>query len=374
MEFLHAIGGGAVLADSHLPLLSGGVFSLLLLASLATYAIHAAYGSTPTISNLVSRMKAWWAMITVFFCALVLGPHSLNLLFVGVSYQALTEYLDLTPEGRSGDKEKKARHSTLALRVAFYLVLPLQYLLIAVGWYGFFAVFIPVYAFVFIPLAMAAQGDLQHFLVRTAEVQWGLMLCVYCPSHVPALLMFHVKGYQAQEWKLLLFVILVGQASDVLQYVWGKTLGRTKLAPVLSPSKTWEGLVGGLLSASALGAALHGMTPFPPWQAALFSLQITLLGFGGGLVMSALKRDKGIKDFGTLLEVRCQWQRGAQGQRQYPEGQRPSQCPAHTRPLTTYPSHQGHGGVMDRIDSLCFSAPVFFHLVKWYYSPSTAPL
>ena len=346
MDFLKSIGGGAVLADSHLPLLGGGVFSLLLLASLATCALHAAFGATPTITNLVARMRAWWMMITVFFCALVLGPHSLNLLFVLVSYQALTEYLDLTPEGRGEEKERRARRapSTLALRVAFYLVLPVQYLLVAVGWYGFFAVFIPVYAFVFIPLAMAAQGDVQHFLVRTAEVQWGLMLCVYCPSHVPALLMFHVKGYLAQEWKLLLFVILVGQASDVLQYIWGKALGRTKLAPVLSPSKTWEGLVGGLLSASALGAALHGMTPFPPWQAALFSLQITLLGFGGGLVMSALKRDKGIKDFGTLLEVRARARAAAHA----PRGSaltRHAPHPAHApSPSSAHPGAWGRDG------------------------------
>jgi len=366
MNSLQALGGGAVLLDPHFPILTGGIFFCLSLASVATFVLYLAQGPTPTITNLIGRMRAWWYMILLFFFALILGPHALNLTFVFVSYQALTEYLDLVPEGRSSKEKKRFSHSTLALRVAFYIVLPVQYLLIAVGWYGFFTVFIPVYAFVFIPLAMAAQGDVQDFLLRTAEVQWGLMLCVYCPSHVPALLMFHVKGYLSQEWKLLLFVILVGQASDVLQYIWGKTLGKTKLAPVLSPSKTWEGLIGGLTSASALGAVLHWMTPFEPWKAALFSLQITLLGFGGGLVMSALKRDKGIKDFGTLLEVCSSYLHSLA----FP----PSPCPLTNHFLThTQNISQGHGGVMDRIDSLCFSAPIFFHVFRYYYHPAVHP-
>ena len=154
------------------------------------------------------------------------------------------------------------------------------------------------------------------------------MICVYCVSHVPALLMLELKGY-TNNAGLLLFLVIVVQMSDVLQYVCGKLFGRHKVAPTISPSKTWEGLIGGVLSATALGAGLWWITPFTPLQAAGMSLLITILGFAGGLTMSAIKRDSGVKDFGALI--------------------------------------QGHGGVLDRIDSLCFAGPVFFHVTRFYF-------
>ena len=129
---------------------------------------------------------------------------------------------------------------------------------------------------------------------------------------------------------MLLYFVLVVQASDVLQYIWGKTLGKHKIAPAVSPNKTWEGFLGGVATATLLGTALWWATPFTPWQAAGMSFAITLMGFAGGLVMSAIKRDRGVKDYGTLIK--------------------------------------GHGGVMDRIDSLCFSAPVFFHLTRYFFT------
>jgi phosphatidate cytidylyltransferase len=135
----------------------------------------------------------------------------------------------------------------------------------------------------------------------------------------------------AKTRKLLLYLILVVQMSDVLQYLWGKLAGRHPIALTVSPNKTVEGFVGGVLSATALGSALWAMTPFRPWQAAVISLIITLMGFAGGLTMSAIKRDRGLKDFGTTLP--------------------------------------GHGGILDRIDSLCFAAPIFFHLTRYYFTP-----
>jgi phosphatidate cytidylyltransferase len=156
------------------------------------------------------------------------------------------------------------------------------------------------------------------------------MICVYCVSHAPALLTLEIPGFEGQNGKLLFYFVLVVQASDVLQYIWGKLLGKHKIAPSVSPNKTWEGFLGGVATATLLGTALWWATPFTPWQAAGMSLAITLMGFVGGLVMSAIKRDRGVKDYGTLI--------------------------------------QGHGGVMDRIDSLCFSAPVFFHLTRYFFT------
>jgi len=230
----------------------------------------------------------------------------------------LREFITLTPT-RSGDYP--------ALVAAFYLVLPLQYLLIAMNWYGLFSIFIPVYVFLLLPILASLGGDTTHFLERTAKVQWGMMIAVFCISHVPALLTLEIPGYQGRHLLLIAWLVLVVQLSDVLQYVCGKLWGKRKVAPQLSPSKTLEGLVGGVALATLAGGALYWITPFSPGQALLMALLVNLMGFFGGLVMSAIKRDRGVKDWGHMIE--------------------------------------GHGGMLDRLDSVCFAAPIFFHVLRY---------
>jgi phosphatidate cytidylyltransferase len=211
----------------------------------------------------------------------------------------------------------------------FFAVLPYQYWLVHTDWYGMFAIMIPVYAFILVPVVSVMHGETRDFLERSARNQWGLLVCVYFISHIPMLLNLRIEALSRGNAGLVLFLVIVSQGSDVLQYVWGKLCGRRPIAPKLSPKKTLEGFVGGVLSASALGALLHRLTPFGPGRAFAVALVITLMGFLGGLIMSAIKRDRGIKDWGALIE--------------------------------------GHGGMMDRMDSLCFSAPIFFHLTRYYY-------
>ena len=174
-------------------------------------------------------------------------------------------------------------------------------------------------------------GETDHFLERTSKVQWGLMLTVYCISHAPALLILRIPGYEGDNFLWLFFLIAVVQLSDVLQYVFGKLFGRRKVAPRVSPSKTWEGLIGGGLSATAIGAALYWITPFSPIQAAGMAFAIVVAGFCGGLVLSAIKRSLGAKDWGGMIE--------------------------------------GHGGALDRMDSVTFAAPIFFHLTNYFFVP-----
>jgi len=274
-----------------------------------------------TVANLNARIGAWWVMTAVYLASVLVGPVGAVILFGLLSFWALREFITLTPT-------RRADHRTLF--VAFFLVIPLQYWLVATRWYGFFSILIPVYAFLYIPIRSALSGDTDRFLERIAEIQWGLMVCVYCVSHAPALLMLDIPGYGGENAKLLLYLILVVELSDVLQYVWGKLFGRRPIAPTVSPNKTVEGFVGGIASATALGTALWWMTPFRPWQAAAMALVATLMGFAGGLTMSAIKRDRGVKDFGHVLA--------------------------------------GHGGVLDRIDSLCFAGPVFFHLTRYFFT------
>ena len=311
-------------AYADLMTLLGGLGAILVAASLIGYVLQRLMspdGSNSVIENLNDRIRAWWAMVIVMALALLFGETGVALLFGFASFAALREFVTLT-NTRRGD------HWSLA--AAFFLILPAQYWLIWTNQYGIYAIFIPVYAFLLLPIVSALRGDTRNYLVRIAEVQWALMICVYCASHVPALLTLDIPGYEGRNLLLIAFLVVVVQSSDVLQYVWGKLFGRTKIAPNLSPSKTVEGFVGGALSATALGAALSWLTPFGVAGAAALSFVIVLMGFFGGLVMSAIKRDRGVKDWGHMIA--------------------------------------GHGGFIDRLDSVVFSAPVFFHLVRFFWT------
>lgn len=305
-------------------LLLGGVLCVLIFASLVASGLKRRIepdGTDPVIENLIARINAWWAMVALLAIAMLFGRAGAVILFGLLSFAAMREFLTLTA---------KSRADHYALAAAFFVVLPVQYYLVWIDWYGLYSIFIPVYAFLFLPIISALRGETENFLTRVSETQWGLMICVFAASHVPALLTLQIPGFEGKSILLIAFLVVVVQGSDVLQYVFGKLFGRRKIAPVLSPSKTWEGFLGGVLSASLLGGCLWWMTPFAFWQAFLVALIIAIMGFFGGLVMSAIKRDKGVKDWGHLIA--------------------------------------GHGGFIDRLDSVVFSAPIFFHIVRYFWS------
>ncbi len=272
-------------------------------------------------ANLVARINAWWVMVAVLAVAFLAGTTVTLVLFALASFFALREFVTLTPS-RPGDR--------LPLSLSFFVVLPLQFVLIGLGRYGLFVVFIPVWAFLLLPSIAAMRSDVEDFLSRSAKQQWGLMVTVYSLSHAPALLMLPLQGDPGRRALLLFYLLLVVQMSDVMQYVFGKLFGRTKIAPVVSPSKTVEGFIGGGLAATLIGAAMWWITPFTPLVSAAMSAVIVLMGFLGGLTLSAVKRSLGAKDWGVMIE--------------------------------------GHGGMLDRTDSICFAAPVFFHLVRFFFT------
>lgn len=310
--------------DINLLALFAGVGATLVVATVIGTLLRLRFspdGSNTMIENLNSRIAAWWAMVALMSVAFLGGQTGVMILFLICSFAALREFMTLT-------RTRRADHWAVA--ATFFVVLPVHYTLVWIDWYGLYAVFIPVYAFLLLPILAALRGDSENYLSRIAETQWALMTCVFCVSHVPALLNLKIAGFEGGNVLLIAFLVFVVQFSDVMQYVWGKLYGRTKIAPTLSPSKTLEGLIGGVLTASFAGACLWWMTPFTFVQAGLLSLVITTMGFLGGLVMSAIKRDRGIKDWGHLIP--------------------------------------GHGGFIDRLDSVIFSAPIFFHLVRYFWS------
>ena len=307
-------------------LLIGGAIVLLVLATTLSRYLKLRYsadGMNAVIETLNTRIMAWWGMVAALSLAFLLGRAGVVLLFAFCSFAALREFLTLTT---------KLRADHWALIAAFYIVLPFQYWLVWADWYGFYAVFIPVYVFLILPILAAVRGDPSRYLFRVAETQWALMIAIYCLSYVPALLMLVIPDFAGKGVLLMAFLVITVQGAEVCHYACDKSFGRHPLTPNLASSKTWEGLAGGIVSAGLIGAALWWITPFAFWQAGLLGMVIGAMSIGGTLVLSAIKRDRGIQDWGHLIA--------------------------------------GHGGFLDRLGGVAFAAPIFFHLTRFYFDIS----
>lgn len=372
-------------------LLSGVLVTLLIVSYIVSVLRKRPdFGIDPAIiETFRARIRAWWLLFGMLIGAFLCGQTITVILFALISFWALREYITLTPT-------RPADHFTLVL--VFFICMPLQFCLVAINpvWfkgvfgispYLVFSIFIPAYIFLILPALIAISGDSKSFLERVAKIQVGLLICVYSLSFAPALLTMDigesnppkrnatsdmgnidlakmatsaiqeglqqvaggsvgndesvsansaaspVESFSGQALRLLFFFVLIVQASDVFQYLWSQlTFSRHLVASTINSSRTWEGVLGGATTTSVLAIALWWATPIPAWwQAALLGFVVSLMGFAGALTMSAVKRDRGVKDYGTLIE--------------------------------------GHNGVLDRIDSLCFAAPAFYHMVWLFVHP-----
>ncbi len=300
-----------------------GGFVILTFATLLGKWLHSRQNGVPnpTITNLNARISSWWMMLIALLFSFWFDHIGATVLFFLISFAALREFMTLIYRRRSD-------HNTIA--ACFYILLPLQYYFVLTNWYGMFAVFIPVYAFLILPIISGLAGDTVGLFERTAKIQWGAMITIFCLSHVPAIMTLDIPNFADRNILLLIFMIAVVQGSDVLQYIFGMLFGKRKIMPALSPNKTVAGTVGGIATATLLAASLYWLTPFTPLQAATIGFITCVMGFFGGLVMSGIKRSYGVKDWGKMIN--------------------------------------GHGGMLDRVDSICFAAPVFFHLVRYYWT------
>ena len=297
-----------------------GVLALLVLATAVALALKLFRPGRDYTEPLL-RIRTWWVIIGLVFGALLLSRGAAVVFFGLVSYLAFKEFITLIPT-------RRADH-----RVLFwaYLAIPLQYFWAYIEWYGMFIVFIPVYMFLLLPVRMVLRGRTEGFLKAAGTLQWGLMTTVFSLSHLAFLLVLPDDGpAEPMGVGLVLYLLSLTEINDVAQYLWGKSCGRRKVVPDVSPNKTWAGLVGGVASTTVLALVLAPfLTPLSGWHALLVGALIGVSGFFGDICVSAVKRDIGIKDTGNLLP--------------------------------------GHGGILDRVDSLTFTAPLFFHFIRYYY-------
>jgi phosphatidate cytidylyltransferase len=267
---------------------------------------------------LNSRIRGSWSVLAVFTIAFAVGPAALLVVFALASFFALREFVSLTPI-------KSSDHWALVL--AFYLVIPLQYVLLGFGRASVFATFIPVYVFLLLPVVVAIRQDNERFLERVAKVQWGLMISVYCISHAPAIATLPIKGYEGRGPLLLLFFLLVLFLTDLLQIVFSALLGGRALKS--NPNKTTTGVMAGSACGALVGTALWWMTPFAWWQALIMSLVIVGTGYLGSVVLASVKQSLGARQWDSEFEL--------------------------TR------------GVLERLDSLTFAAPLFWQITRYFW-------
>jgi phosphatidate cytidylyltransferase len=309
----------------------GGVFALLVVATVVLAVLRKLKPGLD-LTEVRLRVRTWWIMAGVFSAALVVSRVVSLVFFAFLSFLALKEYLSLIPTRRV-DRE---------VLLWAYLAIPIQYLWVGMGWYGMFIIWIPVYVFLFLPMRMVLLGETEGFLRAAGTLHWGMMTMVFALSHVAFLLVVHPApaseparsaapvGAALSGPALVLYLVFLTQFNDVAQFLFGKSFGRHKVVPKVSPGKTWQGLLGGVATTILLAVVLAPwLTPMNPREAIVAGIIIGLGGFIGDIVISALKRDLRIKDSGSLLP--------------------------------------GHGGILDRIDSLTYTAPLFFHYIVYLH-------
>jgi len=291
------------------------IFGLLIFAS-TLFFIVGKIKPTANLKELKDRTKSWWVMAIIFICATLINTKVSYFAIALLSFVAFRELYSVL-----GFRQTDRR----AIFWGF-LSIPIQYYLAYIGWYGAYIIFIPVVMFLFLPLRLVLKGDTFGITKSMATLHWILMLTVFGLSHMAYLLSLPEReGFTNGGRGLLLFLVFLTEINDVMQFTWGKILGRNKIIPKVSPNKTWEGFIGGVISTTIIGYFLHFLTPLNAGQVVFISFMISISGFFGDIVMSSIKRDIGVKDMATTIP--------------------------------------GHGGVLDRIDSLAYTAPVFFHIV-----------
>lgn len=297
----------------------GGIFAALIVVTGAFYGARALNGPTKLIKELIERTLSWWMIVAGFTVTIFFSRFfaTIALGFVAfVAFRELTSRLNL-------------RLSDRRTLLWCYIAIPLQFSFAYIEWYGMFIIFIPVIMFISLNMRAVAQGDVKGITTSLGVIHWSAMLTIFSMSHIAYMLALPEKeGFSAGNGGIVLWLVLITELNDIFQFTWGKTFGKHKILPSVSPNKTVEGFVGGMISSTIVGYLLSFLLPIETHKAAILAALMAFTGFMGDVTVSAIKRDLGIKDMGNSIP--------------------------------------GHGGVMDRIDSLAFNSLVCFHLIRYW--------
>ncbi|MGV6860778.1 MAG: phosphatidate cytidylyltransferase [Putridiphycobacter sp.] len=293
-----------------------GVFGVLFISTIS-FKIISIKKKNKLINEIILRINSWWKIAFGVAVIVVFPPIFGTILLAFVSFVSLREMFSI---GRVREADRGA------LLIAYFAI-PVQYFLAYNFWYEQFLYFIPLVMFMVLAIVLVLKGNTERVGRSMSTIPTMLMLTVYMLSHV-ALLYNSNFNNESGYGGLLIFLIMLTAFNDVFQFVWGKIIGRNKILPKVSPNKTWEGFIGGVLTTSFLAFALKFLTPFNYYEAIITGFVLGVFGFFGDTLISAIKRDLKLKDTDDLIP--------------------------------------GHGGAMDRLDSIVLTAPVFFHLLKLF--------
>ena len=295
----------------------GIIFGVLILTS-SSFAILKKVKPSKLAKEMFVRTQSWW-FIAIGVAVLITAPAIVGTLLVAyISFVALRELLSI-----AGFSE--ADRSAL---FASYFVIPIQYFLAFKGYYEAFLIFIPFIMFIVLPFILVINGNIARITRSMTYIPSILILTVYLLSHLVLLYDIEVDGFTVGAGGLIIYLIMLTEFNDVFQFTWGKLFGRRKILPSVSPNKTWAGFIGGVITTAVLAYFIRFLTPLNEWQSLVIGLAIGITGFVGDSLISAIKRELKIKDTDDLIP--------------------------------------GHGGSLDRLDSLFVTAPVFYHLLKLF--------
>tara|TARA_B100000902_G_scaffold208214_1_gene198244 strand:- start:9765 stop:10718 length:954 start_codon:yes stop_codon:yes gene_type:complete len=292
------------------------IILLILIIASTSFWIFSKIRPSKLVDELILRTRSWWIMCFIFLFASTVHPI---ITYIGLSFLSFFTLREIYTLLKLRDADRNAL-------LFCYLSIPIQYYFAYLGWYTMFLIFIPVFMFVIIPFLLVINGETKDIIRSMCILPTSLMLGVFGISHLALLISFpELNNGEISGKALLLFLIFITESNDIMQYIFGKIFGKNKILPNISPNKTWEGFIGGVISSMIIGLAMGFLTPLNSWQLILISFLISILGFMGDSIISAVKRDFGVKDMGDSIP--------------------------------------GHGGFLDRIDSLSTTSSPFFHLI-----------
>ncbi|MFA6237759.1 MAG: phosphatidate cytidylyltransferase [Bacteriovorax sp.] len=300
-------------------LVFGIIYLLIAVLTCIFYSIRAIKGNSNLINELIERTRSWWVMLLIFTVVVFINRE---LATIGIALLSLIAFRELS-------SNLNLRNSDRRTILWCYIAIPFQFMAAYTQYYAFFVIFIPVIMYIFLTFRTVAKGDVENITRSLGSIHWAIMLTIFSFSHIVYILSFPLKeNFSAGNGGMVLFLVLITEFNDIFQFTCGKFFGKNKIIPSVSPNKTTEGFIGGMILTTFMGYLLKFLLPINTEKTVILTVLLCIVGFSGDITLSAVKREHKIKDMGNSIP--------------------------------------GHGGMMDRLDSLAFTSITFFYLIRYW--------